>query len=60
MNNIFLNKARISFLISTLLSNLIMIILGKNNWGGLNSILIIISIYIIIFIIFQIFYDPYK
>ena len=60
MNNIFLNKARFSFLLSTLLNNLIMIILGKKNIEGFNSILIIISVYIIFFIIFQIFYDPYK
>jgi hypothetical protein len=60
MNNIFINKARFSFIISTLLTNLLMIILGKNNLKGTAFLIMLINIYFIFFIIIQIFYDPYK
>ena len=60
MSNIFLNKARFSFLLSTILVNLLMIVLGKNNLKGTSFLIILINIYFIFFIIIQIFYDPYK
>ena len=60
MNNIFLNKSKFSFIFSTLISSLIMIILQKNNLRDFSFIILIIIIYIMIFIIIQIFYNPYR
>ena len=60
MNNIFLNKARFSFLVSTALVNLIMILLGKINLKGYSFLLIVINVYIIFLIVIQVFYNPYN
>ena len=46
MNNIFLNKARFSFVISTLSSNLIIIIFGINNINDVSNFFIIVLIYL--------------
>ena len=60
MSNIYLNKARFSFIFSSVLINLIMIVLGKNNLKGVSFIIFNLNIYIICFIIIQIFYNPYN
>ena len=60
MNNIFLNKSRFSFIIGRVLTNSIMILLGKNNIKNSNFFIIVINIYLIFFIIIQIFYNPYE
>ena len=60
MNNIFLGKARFSFVLSTFLVSVLMIILGKNNSNNFSFILIILNIFIMFFIIISIFYNPYK
>ena len=60
MSNIFLNKARFSFILSTALINLIMIVLGINNIKNASFLLFGVNIYIIFFIITQIFYNPYN
>ena len=60
MNNIFLNKSRFSFIICSVLINLIMILLGNNNLKGTNFLITILNINIIVFIIIQVFYNPYK
>ena len=60
MNNIFLNKSRFSFLLSSLLSNMIMVLLGVNNIKISNLFLIIGNIFLILFILIQVFYNPYK
>ena len=60
MNNIFLGKARFSFVLSTFLVSILMIILGKNNSNNFSFILIILNIFIMFFIIISIFYNPYK
>ena len=59
MSNIFLDKARFSFNLSTALINLIMIVLGVNNLKGVSFLILCLNIYIICFIIIQIFYNPY-
>ena len=60
MNNIFLGKARFSFVLSTFLVSLLMIILGKNNSSNFSFILIILNIFFMFYIIVQVFYNPYK
>ena len=60
MSNIFLNKARFSFIFNSVLINLVMIVLGKNNLKGVSFLIFILNIYIICFIIIQIFYNPYN
>ena len=60
MNNIFLNKARFSFLLSSVLINIIMILLGINNIKNIIFPLIIINTFITFFVIIQVFYNPYK
>ena len=61
MNNILLNKARNSFLLSTLLSNFIIIIIGTDTvTNDTTIILIIFLLYIVLFIAFNTFYNPYK
>ena len=60
MSNIFLNKARFSFIISTVLINLIMIFLGVNNIKNVSFLIFGMNIYIICLIIIQIFYNPYN
>ena len=60
MNNIFLNKARFSFLLSNLFINLIMVFSGKINIKRNSFLLLMINVYIILFIIIQIYYNPYK
>ena len=60
MNNIFLNKARFSFLLGSLLSNTIIILLGVNNIKINNLFLIIGNLFLFFFIIIQLFYNPYK
>ena len=60
MNNIFLNKARFSFALSTVFVNIIMIALGHENINNLTFPFIIWNIFAIFFIIIQIFYNPYK
>jgi len=60
MSNIFLNKARFSFILSSILINLIMIVLGANNLKGVSFLIFSLNIYIICFIIIQILYNPYN
>ena len=60
MNNIFLNKARFSFALSTVFVNIIMIALGHENINNFTFPLIIWNVFIIFFIIIQMYYDPYK
>jgi len=60
MSNIFLNKARFSFIASTVLINVIMIFLGINNIKNVSFFIYGMNIYIICFIIIQIFYNPYN
>jgi len=60
MSNSFLNKARFSFNLSTTLINLIMIVLGTNNIKGASFFFLCLNVYIILFIITQIFYNPYN
>ena len=60
MSNILLNKARFSFILSIVLINLIMIFLGINNIKNLSFLIFGLNIYIICFIIIQIFYNPYN
>ena len=60
MNNIFLNKSKFSFIFSNLISSFIMIILKKKNLRDFSFVIFVIIIYIMIFIIIQIFYNPYR
>ena len=60
MNNIFLNKARFSFILSYIFINVIMIVLGHDNINNSFFPIIIWNIFIMLFIITQMFYDPYK
>ena len=60
MNNIFLNKTRFSFIVSTLASSIILIIYGKKNIFSTIFLLTIFNIFITIFLIVHLFYDPYK
>ena len=60
MSNIFLNKSRFSFNLSTVLINLIMIVLGINNIKSVTFLIFCLNIYIIFFIIIQIIYNPYN
>ena len=60
MNNIFLNKSRFSFALSTVFVIIIMIALGHENINCLTFSLIIWNVFAIFFIITQMFYDPYK
>jgi len=60
MSNIFLNKVRFSSNLSNILINIIMIVLGKENLKGTSFLISSINIYIICFIIFQVFYNPYN
>ena len=60
MNNIFINKSRFSLILSNLIINFIMVITGKNNIIKGSFVFIIFNAYIIIFVIVQIFYNPYK
>ena len=60
MNNIFLSKTRIAFIFSTVLINIILILLGNNSSRGNNFVAVIINIIIISFIVIQVFYNPYK
>ena len=59
MSNIFLNNARFSFLISLVISNFIVIFLGKKNITA-STFIMSIYIFVIFFIIFQTFYNPYN
>ena len=60
MNNVFLNKARFSFILSTTFTNIIMLVLGYDNVNNSFFIIIIWNIFVMFFIITQMFYDPYK
>ena len=60
MKNTFINKSKFSFLLSTMLISFIMIIMDKNDLKGYSFLIIIINIYVIFFILIQIFYDPYQ
>ena len=59
MNNIFLNKTRFSFILSSIVTNIMAMISGTNNINDSFPI-IIINIFIIFFIFIQAFYDPYN
>ena len=60
MNNIFLNKVRFSSNLSIVLINIIMIVLGKPNLNGVSFLILSLNIYVICFIIIQVFYNPYN
>ena len=58
MNNTFLNKARFSFILSSLIIIIMLIISGSNNINNSFPI-IILNVFIMFFIFIQIFYEPY-
>ena len=60
MSNIFLNKLRFSLITSSVIINLILIILGNNNFIIYTFIYISINILVIVFIFVQFFYNPYS
>ena len=60
MNNIFLSKVRLSFVIGTLLNNLILLLLGNKNYILYSFLLIVVNVYLGIFLLVLIFINPYS
>ena len=59
MSNIFLDKSRFSFITSSLVINIILNFYGNKNFMDNPFLTLSINIFLIIFILVQIFYDPY-
>ena len=60
MNNIFLSKVRLSFVIGTLLNNLILLLLGNKNYILYSFLLIVVNVYLGVFLLVLIFINPYS
>ena len=60
MNNIFLNKVRLSLIIGTVINNLILILLGNKNYLVYSFLLIAINVYLGVFLLVAIFINPYS
>ena len=60
MSNIFLDKLRFSLIASIIINNTILVLLGHNNLVTYTYLLIAINILIAVFLLVQIFYNPYS
>ena len=60
MSNVFLNKLRFSLITSSVIINIIIIILGHNNFIIYTFTFISINILVVVFIFVQAFYNPYS
>ena len=60
MSNIFLNKIRFSLIASSVINNIILILLGNKNYILYTFLLIAINIFLGIFLFVLIFYNPYS
>ena len=60
MNNIFLNKVRLSLVIGTVINIFILLLLGNQNYLIFSYLLIIVNIYLGIFLLIVVFINPYS
>ena len=60
MSNIFLNKFRFSLVASSIIINLILIILGMKNFMIYTFLFLCLNIIVIVFLLIQVFYNPYS
>ena len=60
MSNIFLNKFRFSLVTSSIIINLILILLGMKNFMIYSFLFLCLNIIVIVFIFVQVFYNPYS
>ena len=60
MSNIFLDKTRFSLITTSVFGNIVLIALGNKNYLINTFLILSINIFTVIFLIVQIFFDPYS
>ena len=60
MSNIILNKVRFSLIASSVINNIILLLLGNKNYITYTYLVISINIFLAVFLFMLIFYNPYS
>ena len=60
MSNIILNKMRFSLIASSVINNILLLLLGNKNYITYTYLFISINIYLAVFLFLVIFYNPYS
>ena len=60
MNNIFLNKIRLSLVIGTVMNNFALLLLGNKNYLLYSFLLVVVNVYVGFFLLVLIFINPYS